>query len=159
MKCQNCGGEGPHYVPPSLGEEGFFHCEKKGVKPVKRGYYLALKFEERPELHSTIRYYPDVDVKKFVRIMIYLRDLFSVLDAKPFDARFGEEKWLDLAGGHRVLEIRFDSLPFWVRDLMLDQSESGRQTPFVMCVDRTLFVKVTGVALMHDGNDVVSWRL
>lgn len=25
--CPNCGKEGPHYVPPSLGEEGFFVCD------------------------------------------------------------------------------------------------------------------------------------
>lgn len=26
-KCPRCGGEGPHFVPPSIGEEGFFVCE------------------------------------------------------------------------------------------------------------------------------------
>lgn len=25
-KCINCGEKGPHFVPPSLGEPGFFHC-------------------------------------------------------------------------------------------------------------------------------------
>jgi len=29
-KCINCGEVGSHFVPPSLGEEGFFLCEKKG---------------------------------------------------------------------------------------------------------------------------------
>jgi hypothetical protein len=28
--CQNCGKEGPHYVPPSLGEPGFFYCTAAG---------------------------------------------------------------------------------------------------------------------------------
>ena len=27
MKCINCGREGPHYVPPCLGDPGFFACE------------------------------------------------------------------------------------------------------------------------------------
>ena len=27
-KCPNCGGIGPHFVPPSLGEKGFFICKK-----------------------------------------------------------------------------------------------------------------------------------
>ena len=28
-ECPNCGEQGPHYVPPSLGEKGFFVCERK----------------------------------------------------------------------------------------------------------------------------------
>jgi len=27
--CPNCGKVGRHYVPPSLGEEGFFLCDDK----------------------------------------------------------------------------------------------------------------------------------
>ncbi len=27
-RCLNCGEYGAHFVPPSLGEEGFFHCKK-----------------------------------------------------------------------------------------------------------------------------------
>ena len=27
--CPNCGKKGPHFVPPSLGEEGFFLCDKE----------------------------------------------------------------------------------------------------------------------------------
>lgn len=27
--CRNCGEPGPHFVPPSLGEPGFFACEKR----------------------------------------------------------------------------------------------------------------------------------
>ena len=26
--CPNCGEKGPHFVPPSLGEPGFFICKK-----------------------------------------------------------------------------------------------------------------------------------
>ena len=25
--CPNCGKQGPHFVPPSFGEDGFFICE------------------------------------------------------------------------------------------------------------------------------------
>lgn len=28
MKCPSCGGKGPHYVPPSMGEPGFFLCKE-----------------------------------------------------------------------------------------------------------------------------------
>lgn len=28
-KCPNCGEDGPHFVPPSLGERGQYICEKK----------------------------------------------------------------------------------------------------------------------------------
>ena len=28
-KCINCGKPGPHFVPPSFGEKGFFTCENK----------------------------------------------------------------------------------------------------------------------------------
>jgi len=31
-KCLNCGQVGAHFVPPSMGEEGFYFCEKKEVK-------------------------------------------------------------------------------------------------------------------------------
>lgn len=27
--CWNCGEPGPHFFPPSLGEPGFYICEKK----------------------------------------------------------------------------------------------------------------------------------
>ena len=27
--CPNCGEKGPHFVPPSFGDKGFFICEKK----------------------------------------------------------------------------------------------------------------------------------
>ncbi len=27
-KCMNCGGHAPHFIPPSMGEPGFFGCEK-----------------------------------------------------------------------------------------------------------------------------------
>lgn len=26
--CMNCGGKGPHFVPPSFGDAGFFICTK-----------------------------------------------------------------------------------------------------------------------------------
>ena len=28
--CPNCGMGGPHFVPPSFGESGFYICTKKG---------------------------------------------------------------------------------------------------------------------------------
>ena len=28
-KCLNCGEAGAHFVPPSMGEEGFYFCKKK----------------------------------------------------------------------------------------------------------------------------------
>ena len=31
-RCPNCGEYGPHFVPPSFGEPGFFICEKKIFK-------------------------------------------------------------------------------------------------------------------------------
>jgi hypothetical protein len=31
MSCPNCGEKGPHFVGPSLGESGFYICEKKGA--------------------------------------------------------------------------------------------------------------------------------
>ena len=40
-RCVNCGGIPPHYVPPSLGEPGFFGCKKgepvdQHFKPIVR---------------------------------------------------------------------------------------------------------------------------
>lgn len=32
--CKNCGQEGRHYVPPSLGESGFFACPKPTPAPL-----------------------------------------------------------------------------------------------------------------------------
>jgi ribosomal protein L32 len=28
MPCPNCGLQGPHFAPPSLGEPGFYICQK-----------------------------------------------------------------------------------------------------------------------------------
>ena len=30
--CTNCGKPGSHYAPPSLGEPGFYICDKREVK-------------------------------------------------------------------------------------------------------------------------------
>lgn len=30
--CWNCGEPGPHFVPPSFGDPGFYICEKKEVQ-------------------------------------------------------------------------------------------------------------------------------
>ena len=44
--CPNgCGQPGPHFVPPSLGEKGFFHCEPL-VKPKKQS---VLEMESYPQ--------------------------------------------------------------------------------------------------------------
>jgi hypothetical protein len=32
QKCINCGEKGPHFVPPSFGDQGLFICEKKEGK-------------------------------------------------------------------------------------------------------------------------------
>lgn len=34
-RCPNCGEYGPHFVPPSFGDKGFFICEKKDLKDGK----------------------------------------------------------------------------------------------------------------------------
>jgi hypothetical protein len=31
VTCPRCGGKGAHFVPPSLGEAGFFSCEREVV--------------------------------------------------------------------------------------------------------------------------------
>jgi len=32
--CPNCGQPGPHFVPPSMGEQGFFICQNpSGARP------------------------------------------------------------------------------------------------------------------------------
>lgn len=31
-RCINCGEYGAHFVPPSMGEPGFFHCKRKEEK-------------------------------------------------------------------------------------------------------------------------------
>lgn len=35
VKCINCGEKGPHFVPPSLGDKGFFICKKEGKNHAK----------------------------------------------------------------------------------------------------------------------------
>lgn len=41
-KCMNCGEDGPHFVPPSFGDKGFFMCDvnKPGFKiePSRENY-------------------------------------------------------------------------------------------------------------------------
>lgn len=34
--CRNCGQPGPHFVPPSLGERGFFICEPSTLQTEPR---------------------------------------------------------------------------------------------------------------------------
>ena len=34
--CPNCGNPGPHFIPASLGDKGFFTCEKVEEKEVEK---------------------------------------------------------------------------------------------------------------------------
>lgn len=45
--CSNCGEKGPHFVPPSMGDRGFFMC-KPNPELVKK------KTAEIREKHGTI---------------------------------------------------------------------------------------------------------
>lgn len=29
-KCSNCGEAGPHFIPPSFGDSGFYSCNRRG---------------------------------------------------------------------------------------------------------------------------------
>lgn len=33
--CPNCGGKGPHFIPPSFGDPGFYACEAIEATQVK----------------------------------------------------------------------------------------------------------------------------
>lgn len=35
-RCPNCGEYGAHFVPPSLGEPGFFICKKKAEEALEK---------------------------------------------------------------------------------------------------------------------------
>lgn len=39
--CINCGQPGPHYVPPSLGEPGFFACGVRTTTPEQRAGIIS----------------------------------------------------------------------------------------------------------------------
>lgn len=44
IRCPNCGEQGPHFVPPSIGEKGFFICKTilpKGQTFIKRRKYIC----------------------------------------------------------------------------------------------------------------------
>jgi len=57
-RCLNCGEIGAHFVPPSLGEKGFFFCERKigstadfdpGINLSTDKFLKALNANVRPE--------------------------------------------------------------------------------------------------------------
>lgn len=59
-KCSNCGKEGPHYVPPSLGDEGFFCCQPP-IKSFSGEYRWLSNFWRVPitldgELYPTVEH-------------------------------------------------------------------------------------------------------
>lgn len=49
MKCINCGKEGPHYVPPSCGEPGFYTCQPKDTKTA---IYISLHLPKWAQFHE-----------------------------------------------------------------------------------------------------------
>ena len=41
--CKNCGGLGPHFVPPSVGERGYFICDRNDLETQpKEGEQMSL---------------------------------------------------------------------------------------------------------------------
>lgn len=41
-KCPNCGEDGPHFAPPSMGEAGFYICERNAMTAEKMTLAEAL---------------------------------------------------------------------------------------------------------------------
>lgn len=52
MKCSFCGKQESHYVPPSLGEEGFYICDPSKViqnDDIKEGTKMRTEHKKEPE--------------------------------------------------------------------------------------------------------------
>lgn len=50
--CVNCGKPGRHFVPPSMGEEGFFSCDPTRVSGSATVERLVQSGERKRDLHS-----------------------------------------------------------------------------------------------------------
>lgn len=149
-RCMNCGEEGPHFVPPSLGEEGFFHCKAMGH------YYLALKFADYRGLHTTLVYYGDLSDSEVGQLAAYVDDVFSVSDATRFDMRFDQQTVLQKL---IRLEADRDDLPEWVQELAMMSEAYEHWKPFVLTSeDPPLTMQVSGVALMSGGEEFFKWE-
>lgn len=152
MKCVNCGKEGPHFVPPSLGEPGFYACEKMG------NYYLALRFKDEPDRHVTLVYYGGMQDEEVGNLAAYITDVLSVSDADSFDMKFTRSQEL-------TPDLRLDSdkhaLPEWVQDLAMMSDSYDSWLPFIFVEDdSTTFMKlrVSHIAIMADGNEFFNWN-
>lgn len=88
-KCPNCGEDGPHFAPPSLGEEGFFICDKE---PKPDGAEDILRPENLPSLEVVGEAYQKT--LKHAQGEKRLDDNDPLMPTKESDYQAPTEPWL-----------------------------------------------------------------
>lgn len=159
MKCPNCGEEGPHFVPPSLGEQGFYTCSgATEPEPERRDYYLALGFDDYTWCRMAIAHYSelhDADVEQLLDVLEYT---VSKWNASTFALDFTEEESFGPLDGMLAHKASRDMIPSWVHDL--DGGDGFPQWfPFIISPKPVLNLRVTHMSLMRGGSPVKTWRL
>ena len=135
-----------------------------------RNIYLALLFEDRPDLHMTVQYLKGLDND---RVGEYVRDVDRFLEAMGalcpsemtrFTLELPIEGWFGPGNTIRALEPSLDfKFPMWINILGSQVWLPEIQTPWVphvTCDDpEQLTLEVSSVAVMHKKKELARWDI
>jgi len=129
----------------------------------KKNYYVCFTFAKRPDIHMTLRYYPNLAPDQMAAVTRAIADFMSPEPRHPFKINFDLEAWYGPQHTVRVLEPR-DSFvwPNWVLGLMTVLplgSNKYKWYAHVACKDHKLRVQAVAVSLMCKKVEVARWDL
>lgn len=127
-------------------------------------YYTALMFNERPDLHLTLRYYKKVTKTQKVELIADLERHSGMLPDGPFVVQADEESWFGPFNTIRVLEV--DELPFGLMEYQCaphtrypTPKADFDFRPHITCDDPRVQLIATHVALMCKNTEIIRWNL
>lgn len=133
-------------------------------KPTVRNLYTALRFVSRPDLHLTLRYYPDVQVRgEFEAELVQAVGVFwANARPQPFMLELTERAMFGPRRNIPVL-LATGGWPTWVEPLRLVVPVKAKDNygfrPHVTTDEGPMTLEVTSIAVMHKKEAIWSWEL
>ena len=124
---------------------------------MKKNYYIALLFEERPDLHMTLKYYKGRD-EAWLKRQEEVIDNYCIEEIQGMiDMELTIEKMFGANKDVRVLCPLPGAAYIWPEWVQIFTGRSW--SPHVTCDDAQLTLTATHLAIMHKKEVVVSWEL
>ena len=113
--------------------------------------HIALRFEGRPDLHMTLRYYSQKDAVERA-----LKDAqVLVQKAKWFSFEMVRERWLGRNHDIRTLTVPWTALPDW----LINFAGQGGWIAHVTTEEKSLNLRCNAIAVMQKKQEIVRWQL